>query len=97
MFENILPASIPSGMQGQVMQNAPSNEGTTSAIVIPQMGMQNGSIPSNEEASRRYAESIPSANIPKGMQAQLARNAPSTISVAQLLAGVKDRERQAFN
>lgn len=66
MFENILPASIPSGMQGRVMQNAPSNEGTTSAIVIPQMGMHNGSV-------------------------------PSTISVAQLLAGVKDRERQAFN
>lgn len=92
MFKNISPAHIPqTGIQVRDTQNAPSNEEGTPAIVIPQMGMQNGSVPSNEEASRRYAESIPSANIPKGMQAQLARNAPSTISVAQLLAGVKDR------
>ena len=47
-------------------------------------------------ASRQYAESIPSANIPKGMQAQLVRNAPSTISVAQLLAGVKDRNGKPY-
>ena len=62
MFKNISPAHIPqTGIQVRDTQNAPSNEGTA-AIVIPQMGMQSGSV-------------------------------PSTISVAQLLAGVKDRER----
>ena len=90
--ENVSPAVIPqTGTKRQVSGTVPSNVDGTPVIDIPQIGMQNGSIPSNEEASRRYAESIPAANIPKGMQAQLARNAPSTISVAQLLAGVKDR------
>lgn len=49
---------------------------------IPQTDIQvwNAQIaPSNEEASRRYAKNIPSANIPKGMQAQLVRKAPSNV------------------
>ena len=95
--ENVSPAVIPqTGTKRQVSGTVPSNVDGTPVIDIPQIGMQNGSIPSNEEASRRYAESIPSANIPKGMQAQLARNAPSTISVAQLLAGVKDRNGKPY-
>lgn len=116
--ENVSPAVIPqTGTKRQVSGTVPSNVDGTPVIDIPQIGMQNGSIPSNEEASRRYAESIPSANIPKGMQAQLVRNAPSNegtpaivipqtgmqngsvpsaISVAQLLAGVKDRNGKPY-
>ena len=66
MFKNISPAHIPqTGIQVRDTQNAPSNEEGTPAIVIPQMGMQNGSV-------------------------------PSTISVAQLLAGVKDRNGKPY-
>lgn len=65
MFKNILPASVPNGRQGRDTQNVPSISEGTPAIVIPQSGMQNGSV-------------------------------PSTISVAQLLTGVKDRSGKLY-
>lgn len=96
MFENILPASIPSGMQGRVIQNAPSNEGTAAADTenvspanIPKgmQGQVRGSVPYNVEGTPAIV--IPQTGMQNG-------SVPSTISVAQLLAGVKDREWQAF-
>lgn len=66
MFKNILPAHTPqTGAQVRDTQNVPSILEGTPAIVIPQTGMQNGSV-------------------------------PSTISVAQLLTGVKDRSGKLY-
>lgn len=66
---------------------------------IPQTGIQvrdTQNAPSNEGTAAADTENVSPANIPKGMQGQVRGSVPSTMSVAQLLAVVKDREWQAI-
>ena len=80
-------------------------EGATTTInnmvpaVIPQTGTKrqvSGTAPSNEGTATADTENVSPANIPKGMQGQVRGSIPSTISVAQLLAGVKDRNGKPY-